>query len=58
MDVVESREWRLVDSRGRVTPIHCIMQHQNDAVSWVRLDGKEWDRPEVEPSATPDPANV
>jgi hypothetical protein len=49
MDVVESGEWRLTDSRGVAIPIHCIMQHQNDLVSWVRVDGKEWAPPDAEP---------
>lgn len=42
MDVVESAEWKLIDSRGQTIPIHCPMHHQNDMMSWVRVDGKEW----------------
>lgn len=42
MDVVESTEWKLIDSRGTTIPIHCPSHHQNDVVSWVRIDGRNW----------------
>jgi hypothetical protein len=42
MDVVDSPDWRLIDSRGNTIPIHCPMHHQNDLMSWARVDGKEW----------------
>jgi hypothetical protein len=57
MDVVESGDWRLVDSHGRSIPIFCPMQHQNDVVSWVRVDGKEWSSP-AEPDAAHGPGQL
>jgi hypothetical protein len=54
-DVVESGDWRLIDSRSQSIPTDCPVQHQNGVVSRVRVDGKEWTSP-IDRAAAPDPA--